>query len=885
MTRRNPHPQTDTPAFKRWFGASKVVDAKGNPLVVYHGTTAQFEAFERRPGAHLGFHFGTRASSDDKLRGDAKRWTEGAAWLGTRRGAGPMYLSTDEMRDAARERDRAEEASIDAERHVIERAISERTRIDLDSLLVAHGDDVDAAIAEFHALLEKQRNDPSEKPTASETRRLAELEDARRENEERLAAFFAYRRPGENVLPVYLSIQNPLRMQDTNWGDVSMIKQDHPSLRLQGRTLAEIRSEIERRGYDGIVYENKVEDVGSNSWIAFQPTQIKSATGNRGTFDPEDPNIMHNPRRRKNPKPQYMLLGVDDEVQVCEDCGKSDLKCTVVLGVLDADGNVESEVRFGRDCATKALRKPSTVKAAKMESLAREAEYKRVWDMRVGAGSRVKVEGGRFPTYYQTYPLADGRTLILQTSDPSFRPPAGSWSRIREGAWVGHPAKSNPKPAVRYDEDTGELLVASGSGVRLTKLGGMRSDAARVARLAELVPERATHAFALHPANWQRTYTSLTGKDLDKVTRYKPEPISLVPGTLVGEMKHANAYLWYGDDADAILYQQSVRRLEDADIAAYRMPELIVPRTNPSRALRFVRPPRRALRRNGLGMERSVTTSPAVAAFVKEWNARDMDTVFADMGVRVDVGLEGGDYIELEMIEALRPGRGNGGRALRALLDLVDKHNLGVTLTAMPFHRYDAEGNPLPGLDDLVRIYQRFGFRLEEGQDEDEDEDEDPESYYMTRSPRRNPTSAEVVLEGAEGDGPKAIVYMDGKEVGYAQLTRVRGLNDPHNAPAECADEIYALRERVGPATLWVLWRAYLDDAYQNQGHGVVMYETLLRGMRDQHGKPAILFPEECMEDGKTTDAATRVWASLKRRWESEGRAVASVPRTANPRR
>jgi hypothetical protein len=304
-----------------------------------------------------------------------------------------------------------------------------------------------------------------------------------------------------------------------------------------------------------------------------------------------------------------------------------------------------------------------------------------------------------------------------------------------------NPRRKNPKPTVRYDEDTGELLVASGSGVRLTKLGGMRSDAARVSRLAELVPERATHAFALHPANWQRTYTSLTGKDLDKVTRYKPEPISLVPGTLVGEMKHANAYLWYGDDADAIRYQQSVQRLEDADIAAYRMPELLVPRTNPRRALRFVRPPRRVVRRNGLGMERSVTPSPAVAAFVKEWNARDMDTVFADMGVRVDVGLEGGDYIELEMIEALRPGRGNGGRALRALLDLVDKHNLGITLIAMPFHRYDAEGNPLPGLDDLVRIYQRFGFRLlEDAEDEEEiDEDEEPESYPMERPPRRNP--------------------------------------------------------------------------------------------------------------------------------------------------
>jgi len=31
--------QTETPAFKRWFGASQVVDAAGKPLIVYHGTS------------------------------------------------------------------------------------------------------------------------------------------------------------------------------------------------------------------------------------------------------------------------------------------------------------------------------------------------------------------------------------------------------------------------------------------------------------------------------------------------------------------------------------------------------------------------------------------------------------------------------------------------------------------------------------------------------------------------------------------------------------------------------------------------------------------------------------------------------------------------------
>jgi len=37
--------QTETPEFKRWFGDSKVVDADGKPLVVYHGTRSAFTKF------------------------------------------------------------------------------------------------------------------------------------------------------------------------------------------------------------------------------------------------------------------------------------------------------------------------------------------------------------------------------------------------------------------------------------------------------------------------------------------------------------------------------------------------------------------------------------------------------------------------------------------------------------------------------------------------------------------------------------------------------------------------------------------------------------------------------------------------------------------------
>lgn len=51
----------------------------------------------------------------------------------------------------------------------------------------------------------------------------------------------------------------------------------------------------------------------------------------------------------------YRYLGVTDETVTCESCGKDNLRSTVVLGILDADGNVESTTYYGSTCAARAL--------------------------------------------------------------------------------------------------------------------------------------------------------------------------------------------------------------------------------------------------------------------------------------------------------------------------------------------------------------------------------------------------------------------------------------------------------------------------------------------------------------------------------------------------
>lgn len=84
--------QTDTPEFKAWFKDSKVVDAEGKPLVVYHGTTADFNEFDLDRAIHFerdkgkAFFYGQP--------GPASNYAEGMSdYVGGSANVMPVYLS------------------------------------------------------------------------------------------------------------------------------------------------------------------------------------------------------------------------------------------------------------------------------------------------------------------------------------------------------------------------------------------------------------------------------------------------------------------------------------------------------------------------------------------------------------------------------------------------------------------------------------------------------------------------------------------------------------------------------------------------------------------------------------------------------------------------
>lgn len=85
---------------------------------------------------------------------------------------------------------------------------------------------------------------------------------------------------GGRVLPVYLNISNPA--PDEVWSD---LRDKMYSGKISGEKM---RSSLEEQGYDGIILRLA---GGSSQYVAFRPEQIKSATGNIGTFEPTSPDI------------------------------------------------------------------------------------------------------------------------------------------------------------------------------------------------------------------------------------------------------------------------------------------------------------------------------------------------------------------------------------------------------------------------------------------------------------------------------------------------------------------------------------------------------------------------------------------------------------------
>jgi N12 class adenine-specific DNA methylase/GNAT superfamily N-acetyltransferase/tRNA1(Val) A37 N6-methylase TrmN6 len=188
---RGQRAQTETEAFKRWFGDSKVVDAKGQPLVVHHGTRADFSSFYvPHPEGKQRFYFA----------------------------ADPSVAS-------------------------------------------------------------EYTNDHTGQPGS-----------------------------GANMMPAFVALKNPAVVDGGGANftgiDLSGVPDQlsaslPPEVVRRGyASLSTLASAAEAQGFDGVVARNVRDGAGpygentpTDVFVAFRPEQIKSAIGNRGDFDPTNPDI------------------------------------------------------------------------------------------------------------------------------------------------------------------------------------------------------------------------------------------------------------------------------------------------------------------------------------------------------------------------------------------------------------------------------------------------------------------------------------------------------------------------------------------------------------------------------------------------------------------
>lgn len=101
-------------------------------------------------------------------------------------------------------------------------------------------------------------------------------------------------REGANIMPVYARLENPLVIDDKTMLDFAREvygkSREFPQLISQ-----EAADALKADGYDSILFKGEQLGWGENTdeIVVFDPAQIKSAIGNNGNYDPNNPNILN----------------------------------------------------------------------------------------------------------------------------------------------------------------------------------------------------------------------------------------------------------------------------------------------------------------------------------------------------------------------------------------------------------------------------------------------------------------------------------------------------------------------------------------------------------------------------------------------------------------
>ena len=259
---------TLTQRFKNWFRNSRVVDHNNDPLVVYHGTTRDWDTFDPKKAIQsgsLGFHAGSVSQARDfvreKLSSNPDQPRSGGKIM-------PVFLS---IQNPLRTEDLGTWRPERVAAYLTSKGIEDtETRIN-----------------------------PEDKPRNISMMDWGNFTDAQRKmyasSERQVKQELA---EGKLVDYTSLPVSQTIAEKDYEFSAIQKVRERRDELNNQY-----VIDLLKSHGYDGVVYKNIAEGKLSSggiggthssgdSYIAFDPTQIKSATGNSGEFSKEKGNIL-----------------------------------------------------------------------------------------------------------------------------------------------------------------------------------------------------------------------------------------------------------------------------------------------------------------------------------------------------------------------------------------------------------------------------------------------------------------------------------------------------------------------------------------------------------------------------------------------------------------
>jgi hypothetical protein len=336
----------DSPAFREWFQNSVVVTEDGEPMVLYHGTWRSFEEFGGRYTeggelSQLGWHYFTPNASlaakfavspialpqgELKIRRTTVRVTEGTPDKPVKVKKSAYKTSIPGLVVAvAQERFKGEKRgkkfysithtasgyAVSSGHRSIEEAFSMVEALDeVDFDWTQTKEEILAIPKSLHKKIGRTIRDAMEKWNL-EVQGFASMTY---KGTTKIGV-------GSRMIPVYLSMQNPLDLRDLPARNTSAkkflealsergIEIDRTEVPFSRRDLyqilnmpnvvSQIKEQAHQQGYDGVIFKDFFDETKGgrgDTFVAFESNQIKSAIGNRGTFDPRESSILYQPKK------------------------------------------------------------------------------------------------------------------------------------------------------------------------------------------------------------------------------------------------------------------------------------------------------------------------------------------------------------------------------------------------------------------------------------------------------------------------------------------------------------------------------------------------------------------------------------------------------------